>query len=257
MLGALLGGNPVNPDPAQQQESQSKWQGWLSNPINQAGLVSFGLQALTGGWGGPGQQLAAALGAGIEGAAGQEKLMHDEEVRAEAAATARSDKARTFAQRDRELNIQEERTRGLNARGGTASKGFTLANRVYADNFKALTDDISGPGLSPEEAHSIALERALATVQSIGGKDAVSSANAGPQGAGLKIPGGTQGPKGTAKKSAENSATKGDFPKKLSEMTPAQIARIRNMAVDPVKRQKLEAEGIEIPTDPTQDLVAP
>lgn len=43
------------------------WTAFLNDPIKRAGLLSFGLQAMTGGWGNGTQQLASALGAGASG----------------------------------------------------------------------------------------------------------------------------------------------------------------------------------------------
>jgi hypothetical protein len=67
---------PAQPDP----ELKGQWDSWLQNPANRAGLLSFGLQAMTGGWGNTSQQLAAALGAGVEGYQGAQKFQLDQEL---------------------------------------------------------------------------------------------------------------------------------------------------------------------------------
>lgn len=68
-LGATL--------PAQEQQQKPEvsgantWTNWLQNPVNQAGLLSFGLQMMSGGGHGGqsfGQELATGLGHGFAGA---------------------------------------------------------------------------------------------------------------------------------------------------------------------------------------------
>lgn len=44
------------------------WQAWLADPVNRAGLLSFGAQALTGTGGSFGSEMGAALAKGFEGA---------------------------------------------------------------------------------------------------------------------------------------------------------------------------------------------
>lgn len=51
------------------------WTDFLKDPINRSALLSFGMQAMTGGWGNGTQQLAAAMGAGATGAAGTAHAM--------------------------------------------------------------------------------------------------------------------------------------------------------------------------------------
>lgn len=64
---------------SQPASGPSQIEQWLSNPVNQAGLLSFGLQAMAGGWGSGLQQLSGAFGAGIEGAAGAAKIQQEQE----------------------------------------------------------------------------------------------------------------------------------------------------------------------------------
>ena len=51
------------------------WSKLLEDPISRSALLSFGLQAMTGGWGNGTQQLAAALGAGATGAGATAEAM--------------------------------------------------------------------------------------------------------------------------------------------------------------------------------------
>lgn len=79
-LGAMFA--PSQPQPAQGEAAstaKSQWDSWLSDPANRAGLLSFGLQALAGGHGSFGQQLAGALSNGIAGMQGYEALKHQRE----------------------------------------------------------------------------------------------------------------------------------------------------------------------------------
>lgn len=247
MLGELLGGNPLDLDPAKQQETKSKWEGWLTNPVNQAGLISFGLQAMTGGWGNTGQQLAAALGAGFQGAAGQEKLQYTQEQAAEATAKADAKTARAEARQDRAAD-QRDRALDLQAtRAGQApARTSTVFNTVYKQMMKSLTDPLSDNPLDFDTAHETAVSAAeTAASRAQGG----ISANAGAGRATRPLPRVTPGAKIEGKKAASNAATKGAFSTKLKDMSPEQIARVRAMAQDSNKRQLLEAAGVEIPTD--------
>jgi hypothetical protein len=75
--------NPTTPEaPA------NPWMTWLQAPENRAMLIGIGTNMMTGGWGGAGQQLGAALGAGAEARAGtvaaaqqQEALGRQEDFR--------------------------------------------------------------------------------------------------------------------------------------------------------------------------------
>lgn len=51
----------------QPQAEPSQWERQLRDPATQAALLSFGLQALSGGWGNGAQQFAQAAGAGAQG----------------------------------------------------------------------------------------------------------------------------------------------------------------------------------------------
>jgi hypothetical protein len=75
-LGSLL--SPPSETPTGQKAGT--WTEYLQDPVARSALLSFGLQALTGGWGGPGQQMAAAIGAGAEGAAGTAKQIQGAET---------------------------------------------------------------------------------------------------------------------------------------------------------------------------------
>lgn len=83
MLGQILGGGQpqvaAQPDP----QLKSEWQGWMDNPANKAALLSFGLNLMNGGWGGPGAQFAQAAGKGVEAAVGTQEAMDAEASRQE------------------------------------------------------------------------------------------------------------------------------------------------------------------------------
>lgn len=112
-LGNLLAPAPQvtdAPDPG----LKSQWEGFLSNPANRAGLLSFGLQAMQGSWGGPAAAFAEAAGAGLEAASGAEAETYGRAQRerefAERQATIRGNQAERLAERaDRESLRREER----------------------------------------------------------------------------------------------------------------------------------------------------
>lgn len=61
-------------------QSQTGWTDLLKDPVARSGLLSFGLQAMSGGWGNGAQQLAQAIGAGATGAAGTAKAMQEQAI---------------------------------------------------------------------------------------------------------------------------------------------------------------------------------
>lgn len=67
-----MGGYPIDDEVGAlvQPQQGGGWTDLLNDPIKRSALLSFGLQAMTGGWGNGTQQMAAALGAGAQGASG-------------------------------------------------------------------------------------------------------------------------------------------------------------------------------------------
>lgn len=60
---------------AQQPNLQQKWESFMSNPVNRSMMVGAGLQLMMGSWG---NQVGNAFAAGIDSAAGTEKVMQDQ-----------------------------------------------------------------------------------------------------------------------------------------------------------------------------------
>lgn len=67
-----LGG--ILPSPTAVGSQHGSWTSWLQDPVNRAGLLSFGTQLMTGGGGTFGQELGAGLSKGFEGAAATEAV---------------------------------------------------------------------------------------------------------------------------------------------------------------------------------------
>ena len=148
---------PAQPDPGLKAE----WDGFLSNPKNRAGLLSFGLGLMTPTWG---NSFANALGAGAEAYGAVEKEQQAEAIRQENAGRSVSEKQKD---RDlqRELNDADnkaalERTKysadaatsRAGMKGASYSKGAqSLFNRTYAETVKSLKNpNILAPGYDPD-----------------------------------------------------------------------------------------------------------
>lgn len=147
---------PAQPDPGLKAE----WDGFLSNPKNRAGLLSFGLGLMTPTWG---NSFANALGAGAEAYGAVEKEQQAEAIRQENAGRATSEKQKD---RDlqRELNDADnkaalERTKyssdaATNRAAGRYSRGAqAIFDRIYAKtaaDIRKAQSDILRPGYDPD-----------------------------------------------------------------------------------------------------------
>lgn len=110
-LGNLL------PSPGAVGSTAPSWSAWVQDPVNRAGLLSFGTQLMTGGGGTFGQELGGALAKGYEGAAGTEALIEKRREQAEEEAF----KERELAQRAA-LQGQQRSTQLEVAKIGAASR---------------------------------------------------------------------------------------------------------------------------------------
>lgn len=110
-LGNLL------PSPEAVGGTAPSWSAWVQDPVNRAGLLSFGTQMMAGGGGTLGQQLGGALAKGYEGAAGTEALIEKRRQEAEEDAF----KERELAQRAA-LAGQQRATQLETAKIGAASR---------------------------------------------------------------------------------------------------------------------------------------
>lgn len=206
--------NPQQPQPAtpeQQAQLKQSWDQYLSDPKVRAGMLSMGLQLMTGGWGGFGQQLAQGIGAGAEAYGGVEKLQQDEARRQEAQGLALGEK-----EKDRNLRVQLEQMqqegadkrldKTLSARedarsgGGAYSKGAQqLYRTTYAQALKRAKEGDLINGIDPlddDAAQTVAAEAAAKAADAFDGRfggpsnSAISAAMPGK--------GGSQGPGGKA-----------------------------------------------------------
>lgn len=231
-LGGLLGvgGQPAAPDTTQQADLETQWKGWLDNPANKAGLIAFGLQAMTGSWGNGASQLATAIGTGLETAAGANKIEQDriaaERARSDKLGDAESDRAlrrelnaADITSRERVANIMASSrldVANVRSQGGPSSKKEQdLWNKIYSQSFT----DIEALGMDEVSKDALARSRADAALHNFRASFGVSGNAPGASGAGgtstnsanesaLDQPiGGSEAPKSTSKNS-ENSANR-------------------------------------------------
>lgn len=110
-LGAPPTDLPPKQQPAPTQDTnanpsmESQWDSFVRN--NRAAMMSFGLQALSGGWGGLSQQFANATGKGLEAAGEQEALQARQQQAGAAKAERRSEKEKDRALAREEISSRE------------------------------------------------------------------------------------------------------------------------------------------------------
>lgn len=172
-LGALFAQNQQTPVPttAQPADLESQWKGWLDNPANKAGLISFGLQAMTGSWGNGAAQLATAIGSGLETAAGAQKIEQDRQLAERKRAEAQSEHADNMAFREKELKSREKIANIMastkldvaNIRAGAAGSGLNSAklimshyDKVKRDVMRNMAADPNNFGKDPAQLEQIA-----------------------------------------------------------------------------------------------------
>lgn len=219
-LGGLIAPQPAlgAPNPQLKQE----WDGWLQNPANRAGLLSFGLQMMSPTWG---NQLAASVGAGAEAYTAtqedQQQTAEREQVRAENRADRQG--ARADSLELKRMTLEDRRT----AREAAASDRKAMASerqlaalmRLEASLAKQESDLTANAALMGETdpAAAARLEQLKARRASIAARiDALDSATAaapiaGPEtsvnpGAGM-APVGPAGPEAAAVGTSENPAS--------------------------------------------------
>ncbi len=142
--------------------------GFFQDPVNRAGLLSFGLNMLSGGFGTPLQQFAHAAGQGIESAAGAEAFQTRQD---------RLDEAQDFRERGlgQRAGLAREAQEGATQRANIAAKsrlaaagvrGGNLANKAMsaftnarAAKLKAMESVLDGDhNRSPEEQAELATQ---------------------------------------------------------------------------------------------------
>lgn len=125
---------PPSAKEAQAPDLKSQWDSVLQNPTTQAALLSFGIRALQGGWGGVGSQLGDALSAGLEGASNQQVFQQAKEDKEQA----RADKLNDTNQ-DISLKREEFQNRKDIANIG-ASTRLSVAGMRQASGAKSLQE---------------------------------------------------------------------------------------------------------------------
>ena len=133
--------------------------GFFQDPVNRAGLLSFGLNMLSGGFGTPLQQFAHAAGQGIESAAGAEEFQTAERRKNEA----QDLQERGLAQRGK---IAREAQKGQTERALIAARarieaagigGSSLANKAmsaFTNARKAALKSLNEDFLNPNKSAS-------------------------------------------------------------------------------------------------------
>jgi hypothetical protein len=193
-LGGMLAPQPTlgQPNPQLKQE----WDGWLQNPANRAGLLSFGLQMMSPTWG---NQLAASVGAGAEAyTATQEDLQQTAErdqVRQEnrgdrLSARADSMELKRMALEDRKLARDQQAS---DRKAAQSERQLAALMRLEASLAKQESDLTANAALMGESdpASQARLEQLKARRASIAARiDALDAATAADTG-GAGIPTGT------------------------------------------------------------------
>lgn len=154
------GGKPV------EEASASSWSDLVKDPIARSTLLSFGLQAMSGGWGNGTQQLAAALGAGATaGAATSEamqKQMEADDKAAESSANSAANRATQLEiaklNADNRREVAGIRTEALLERTRMNLSGKASANdaiKYRAEARKIVEGNPRNMGLSQPEREAM------------------------------------------------------------------------------------------------------
>lgn len=163
----------TGPQPTQDSQPAdltTQWKSWLENPVNRNMMLGAGMQLMMGSWGSP---IASAMGAGIESAAGTEKLMQDEAIRQEGVANklGEAETERGWKSGENQLDRQAAQQRAdtmsstrLQTSGARANN--SAFNTAYRTKMQALQIPLLSGEITQEEAEGLALaaaERAAAS----------------------------------------------------------------------------------------------
>jgi flagellar biosynthesis GTPase FlhF len=190
-LGATLTPQPTlgAPDPGLKQE----WDGWLQNPANRAGLMTFGLQMMSGGWGGFGQNLALSVGKGVEAAAETESQNYERQTAEQTRAENRSDRQSARAESaDLRRQALEDRkaeraARDEERKSAQSERQLASLMRLEATLAKQESDLSANAALlgeAPDEATAARLSQLKARRESVAARIEALDAAAGGVGAG-------------------------------------------------------------------------
>lgn len=209
LLDALGFGGLAEPDvagPAVSPSGDKGWTGYLKDPVNRAAMISFGLQAMTGGWGNGVQQAAQALGAGAQGGAGASQAILDQQEaergRTDDLAAATEDRASreriaksssdTALEKARIMGEYAETRAAIRAAAAAGVKGtdadiYMKAYTTHMSGVKASLKGMDPPTAADEEAAHAAGLKAVARVRAMkegvdptSGKSPDSAAGGGP-----------------------------------------------------------------------------
>lgn len=181
-LGGMLAPQPTlgTPDPKLKQE----WDGWLQNPANRAGLLSFGLQMMSPSWG---NQLAASVGAGAEAYSATQEDMQATAEREQVRAENRSDRqsARADSMELKRMALEDRKTAREEAKADkkamASERQLAALMRLEASLAKQESDLAANAALMGESdpASAARLEQLKARRASIAARiDALDAATA-------------------------------------------------------------------------------
>ncbi len=189
-LGAMLAGGNGGQPPAQ----GGGWTEMLNNPIARSALLSFGIQAMTGGWGNGTQQLGAALGAGATAAGATAEAMQKQTNTDEAKRIQQAQHSSTLASREREgalnrdsraeiaglqtqgrLEVAQERVRGMLERasmihGPKTDNEWRFYQTQLSEARKTIEGDISSLQVPAAERERLIEARAKARLEEARGQ---------------------------------------------------------------------------------------
>jgi hypothetical protein len=132
-LGTLLNPQASNStSDTQPASTKDQWDAYLSNPATRAALLNFGLSALTGGWGSQGQQIASAIGQGVE-AGGQVGANLDKQAESDAAIARQESQFNTETKLKREDLANRRDIANIAANTRITTAGMRLQPRTSAE----------------------------------------------------------------------------------------------------------------------------
>lgn len=148
------------------------WNAWLQDPVNQAGLLSFGLQMMTGGGHGGqsfGQQLATGLSHGFAGAQATSDAIRKQQELDEEQARKAAESAAELSSRER---IAEMSRASREEVARTAAEARMTGLMQGHQNALALATHKAGlrgaKEMTSAEANKLALEEYKANLQNLG-----------------------------------------------------------------------------------------
>lgn len=245
----------------QPTDLKSQWDSALANPALRAGLLSFGLQALTGGWGSGMTQIAGAVGAGAEAASANESDAEAKALKAQARTDTLGQNAEENKIKREEIGARKDiantvagsRVQAASIRANLDSSGQKMWDSIYT---KTLTgkQQAAAMGIGDGDPTTWATEAQTAADTALSARSAAPTAKPGPGGTTPPPtqPGATEPPTGGTK----GTHLYNDLIKKGADKKA-----LDTMLLDPKKRAEFEAKfgpvkGVPALT-PNMDAAAP